>query len=71
MLKWKCSEVVLCILGCLSDKEHQLCGWETSCSDLSTVIGCSDTDYASDCFCSDGIELADEICIYPDTCFSK
>ena len=51
--------------------EYQLCGWEISCDDFSSVNNCSDTDCTSGCFCSDGIILQDGVCIHPDTCPSK
>ena len=51
--------------------EYQICGWEISCDDFSTISDCSDSTCSSGCFCTNGIVLEDGVCIHPDTCPSK
>ena len=62
---------IIFVLGCLADIEHQICGWEIGCDDVTSIDSSNDSDCSSGCFCTDGIVLEEGVCIHPDNCGSK
>ena len=59
------------ISGCLSGMDYRLCDKQLSCSNLSSISSCSDSNCMTGCFCSNDTVLEDDVCIHPDTCPSK